>query len=420
MMELGGLIGKKNKILVGFDLGDDTSQISYCRMNEEEPETVSVVPGEEQFDFPTALARKPDVNQWMYGREAMEMAWAGTAIPVEGLLSLALAGEQIAVDEETFDPVALLALFMKRSLGLLAPVASPEQIEALFVTVENPDQRMTQVLAQAVSAMQLPLKLVYFPGYGESFYQYMLHQPRELWMGQALVCEYEKDRLRTYRMECNRRTTPVVVLIEEQTYPDPESRDRELLGVLQESCKGRIISSVYLVGKGFEGDWYQESLRYLCRGRRVFRGNNLYSKGACYGARERLSPGEVGKQHVFLGRDTLKANLGMRVLRGGTDSYYALLDAGMSWYEAEKECEFYLESGNSFTLVITPLTGKGSKEVEIILNDMPLRSERASRIRMKLVMESEQDVSVTLEDMGFGEIFPATHKIWQEKLRLTD
>ena len=92
MMELGGLIGKKNKILVGFDLGDDTSQISYCRMNEEEPETVSVVPGEEQFDFPTALARKPDVNQWMYGREAMEMAWAGTAIPVEGLLSLALAG----------------------------------------------------------------------------------------------------------------------------------------------------------------------------------------------------------------------------------------------------------------------------------------------------------------------------------------
>ena len=41
-----------------------------------------------------------------------------------------------------------------------APVASPEQIEALFVTVQNPDQRMTQVLAQAVSAWEkgLPQK----------------------------------------------------------------------------------------------------------------------------------------------------------------------------------------------------------------------------------------------------------------------
>ena len=110
MMDLGNLIGKKNKILAGFDLGDQTSQISYCHMNEEEPETISVIAGEEQFDFPTALARKADVNQWLYGREAMEAAWAGTGIPVEGLLSLALAGEGVRVGEETFDPVSLLDL----------------------------------------------------------------------------------------------------------------------------------------------------------------------------------------------------------------------------------------------------------------------------------------------------------------------
>lgn len=419
-LEKGNLPGRKNRIIIGYDLSDEHSQISFCRVDGGEPETVSVVEGEEQYDFPTVLARRPDMNQWFFGREARREAESGNGILVEHLLTLALTEETVAVGTETFSPVALLALFMKRSLSLLGMDRAVEETEALAVTVESLDQRTAQVLAEAVSIMQLQTEHVFFQSYGECFYQYMLHQPRELWLGQSLVCEYEGGRLKTYRMECNRRTTPVVVLVEERVYPDPEKSDKALFSVLEESCKSRVVSSAYLVGTGFEGDWYQDSLRYLCRGRRVFRGNNLYSKGACYGAGERLQPGEIGKQYVFLGRDTLKANLGMNVLRGGEDSYYALLNAGVEWYEANKQCEFYLESGNSFSIIITPLTGKESKEVEIILNDLPVRSERTTRIRMTLSLESESDVAITLEDLGFGEIYPATHMIWHEKLRMTD
>ncbi len=418
-LEKGYLTGKKHKILIGFDLRDTTSQISFCYPDEGEPETVSGAEGEERYDFPTAVARRPGVNHWSCGQEAVKLAEDGGVL-VSGLLTLALEGGEVKVGEETFDPVALLALFIRQSLSLLGTDFTPGQAEVLTITVEELDQRTAQVLEQAALLMQLPMTCILLQSYAESFYQYMIHQPRELWMGQAFACEYEGDGLKTYRMECNRRTTPIVALIAEKEYPDWEREDAGLLRILEESCRGRVISSAFLVGRGFEGDWYQESLRYLCRGRRVFRGNNLYSKGACYGAREKRMPGEVGKAHVYLGKDTLKANLGMRVLRGGVESYYALLDAGMSWHEAEKQCEFYLESGNSFSIQITPLTGKESREVEIILNDLPPRSERAARIQMRLSMESEQDVSITLEDLGFGEIYPATHRIWHEELRLSD
>ena len=82
------------------------------------------------------------------------------------------------------------------------------------------------------------------------------------------------------------------------------------------------------------------------------------------------------------------------------------------------QCEFYLESGNTLSILVMPLTGRESKEVEIILHDLPKREERATRIRMELAMESEDGVSVTLEDLGFGEIYPATHRIWHERLLL--
>ena len=46
---------KKNKVVVGFDLGNDYAQISYCRQDQSMPDTVSLVMGEEQYNIPTRI-----------------------------------------------------------------------------------------------------------------------------------------------------------------------------------------------------------------------------------------------------------------------------------------------------------------------------------------------------------------------------
>ena len=38
---------------------------------------------------------------------------------------------------------------------------------------------------------------------------------------------------------------------------------------------------IFLTGSGFEGNWMKKTLTYLCAGRRVFLGQNLYANGAC-------------------------------------------------------------------------------------------------------------------------------------------
>ena len=94
-----------------------------------------------------------------------------------------------------------------------------------------------------------------------------------------------------------------------------------------------------------------ESLRYLCMGRRVFRGNNLYGKGACYGIKEKLNLTNVSNEYVFLGLDKVRANIGMKVLRRGKDSYFAVIDAGINWFEARCEYDVILEEGNSISII---------------------------------------------------------------------
>lgn len=130
---------------------------------------------------------------------------------------------------------------------------------------------------------------------------------------------------------------------------------------------------------------------------------------------ERLNEGESEKKYVFLSRDKLKANIGMEILRQGEPSYYALLDAGVNWYEAETELEFYLQDCNEIWLTITPLTGGSGKQAQILMDDVP---GPITRLLGRFYMEAEDILAVEIEDEGFGEIRPAAGRVWRETIEL--
>ncbi len=421
------------KLIIGYDLSNTYAQISYAYVGSDNVETVSSVAGAEIFSIPTVLCKKEGANQWLYGKEAVRYAAQEQGILVENLLEMAIDGEPVQIEGITYQPVALLTLFVKRSLSLLSQVASPDRIAAVMVTCEKLDNRILEVLGYVMTGLQLKTDKIYFQSHMESFYYYMLHQPEELWAYRTLLCEYRGNFMQVYCMECNKRTRPVVVYIDDNKYPftsyDPmpegeslrkdkmERLDEEFLHLLENVCAEQMISAVYLIGEHFTEEWLKGSLRYACRGRRVFQGNNLYSKGACLGILERLADGENDRRYVFLGNDKLKFNVGMKVKRRGQDSYYALLDAGVNWYEAEGTAEFYLQEGNTVELLLTSIIGGKNKMAEIVLDGLP---EGACRLRLHLYLKDETRLVVEMEDLGFGVFREATHRVWEEELLLEE
>ena len=428
------MLKNSSKLAVGYDLGDSVSQISYSFLEKAEPETLSTVAGGENYNIPTKLAKRANVNQWFYGKDAVKAAQDGDGVLVENLVSLARKGEPVTIEESTFEPAAMLALFMKRTMSLLSTIAPIEKIDVFVVTVDELDRDMVEILNRAVAGIGLKTDKIYFQSHMESFYFYMISQPRELWIHQVLLFDFVEKNLKTYRLECNKRTTPIVAFIDTQEYetmvreelPEEEAErtaaaerlDKKFMNIVQENESGRIISSAYLIGEGFNGDWAKQSLKELCRNKRVFQGNNLYSKGACVSGVEKINPSENGKAHVFLGNEKLKSNIGMRVLRQGEESYLALLDAGINWFEAVRECEFILESDNTFSILIIPLNGKQIQEIILHMDGLLERPEKTTRIHMKIYMNGEHKAVVELTDMGFGELFPATGQTWTEEFEV--
>lgn len=409
-----------DKIILGYDLAATCSQISYCYIRESsEVSTLSSVAGEENYDIPTVLCKKCGVNQWLIGNEALRFLEENPeqGILVDNLLDLAVEGEALHLEGEEYEPENLLTLFVKRSLNLLTGVAPLEKVTALMFTCERLSQRMIEVLNIVSSGLALKKTQIYYQSYTESFYSYMIYQPKELWDFKTFLFDYRAEKLKYMCMECNKRTTPIVVYIDREEL-EFDGSDTQMLEISKVLIGNERISSVYLIGEKFAEGWMKQSLKFLCEGRRVFQGNNLYSKGACFCLMERLQGSEIGGEYVFLGNDKLKANIGMRVLRRGEDAYYALLDAGVNWYELDYTCELYLKDEDALEFLVTPLIGKESKTIPMPLEGLGLKPGEATRIRLHLFLTRENVICAQVEDLGFGEFRAATEKVWEHEMEL--
>lgn len=233
----------------------------------------------------------------------------------------------------------------------------------------------------------------------------------------------------------NRKTSPIACFTETAQYPQMKipdmtgksetarsafykQLDSALLEIVRKNCEQRTITSVFLLGDSFSKEWCKESLKYMCRGRRVFQGNNLFSKGACYGARERVYPSTLSSSYVYLAEDKLRANIGMTCDRGQEEIYYPILDAGTSWYEAQKTFDVMLVKNNAITLNIAPVDGSRKRVARISLEGLKVRGNKTNRVGLRFFMEDANAVQIEITDKGFGEFFPSTGQVWKECLPL--
>lgn len=409
-----------DKIIIGYDLADSCSQISYGYVNAAaNVATVSCVAGEENFDIPTVLCKKCGTNQWLFGKDALRFYEENPSqgILVDNLLQLALAGETVQLEGEGYEPEALLTLFIKRSLGLLAGISSLDKIQSLLFTCEELTPRGVEVLENVSQSLGLKNADIRIQDYAESYYGYILYQPVELWGTGSLLMDYRGDELKIMKLEVNKNTTPMVVYIRKKQVAF-RGTDEELIEIAAEVLENEKISSVYLIGEKFGGGWMSDSLKYLCEGRRVFQGNNLYSKGACFGLQEILQRTQNGKKYVFLGQDKLKANVGMKVLKQGEDAYFALLDAGINWYEIDYECEIYLQDEDVLEFVVTPLIQSAVKTVQIPLEGLGLKKADTTRIFMHFTLAQENKLCIEIEDLGFGCFRAPSQNSWKKEIIL--
>lgn len=417
---------KSKSYVLGYDLSDSFCQISYLSSDSDMPQTLSVLAGAELYNIPTVLSKEKGTSNWYYGKEAQKRIEENGDIEVRGLIEKAGKMDMIEVDGTEYNPVALLSLFIKKSLSLLSMEMSMELVKAIVFTARDLDDKMIEALSAVVENLGLDSCDIFYQSYEESLYYYMLYQTEDLKRQNVVAVSYDFGRMYVYMLRYNRGLSPIVSCVDTSYYDDlaladpelPTSQekidmmDEQLSFILRHLMENTVVNSVYLLGNGFRSQWMHKSLKFLCTGRRVFLGNNLFSKGASIAAREKISPSSFASDYVFLRKDKLFYNVGMLVDKSGKEVYHALLDAGISWYDAAASISVILDKKPELKLIMTSVI-EGTQHEELLeLKELPQRPERTTRLRIDLKMKSEEILTVYVEDQGFGEIFPASGITW--------
>ena len=334
-----------------------------------------------------------------------------------------------AVRHESDEIVHLLREFIEKSLSRF------ESIGQIVFTVPKLNVDIVRMLKGIAKRMGIDKDNVYVQDYKESFCNFMIYQPKELWQYEAALFHCDRHEVKAYMLRKLRtgygKGRDAFITVDEvarakmeelaAVYPvlnvdRAKEADIQFKQFVQGVFDKKLVSSVFLVGEGFENNWYPQSLKVLCNGRRAFLGNNLYSKGACYAAYKRSLGYEDSL--IYLDETKMMDQICLKLRMQGVDKWYPIVSWGSRWYESDMQCEILLENTDDIEIHIESLVGAEMRVERVSLEGLPKRKNYTLRLQVKVIMRNEKCCCISFKDMGFGEFFAATDFYVEKEIHL--
>lgn len=413
-------MNETRNIIVGLEIGRTQSQICYYDRKEKEPISISVKAGSNQYLFPTLLSKKPEEEVWHYGVEAEYFSAHEGETRVSDLLEICENGEEVELDGQKREPAEFMENYLRGCISLLGTADPARQIKALMITVPRISAAMVNAVYRAGEAMGFSRKQIWLQDYDESFYYYVMNHRKDNRNRKIGWFLFDGDRVSFAKLLMEGQKRPVMAHIEHganiELPQEPKERDETFHQFISRSCKAERYFSIYIVGEGFDQEWAVRSTPFMCENRtHVFYGNNLYVKGACYGALEKCEEGEL-KGFLYLSPSLVKNNVAMEMIVSGSPKTYTLVEAGKNWYEIHTQMELILDEKEDLEFLVMPMEGGSKTRCSMKLPGLPKRPDKTTRLRVNISYESAERCVITAEDLGFGELFPSEGKIWTEKV----
>ena len=305
----------------------------------------------------------------------------------------------------------------------MAGACEPEQVQAFVLTAKDPDSDITVECVEKIQNAGIPESVIYVQDYLESFVHFVVHQEPELWNHAVVLFTLEQGVLKSYEMIMKRQTRPYLV----QVYPGPvkvfdgnDGMDEAFAELAMNYFRKKLVSSVFLSGEEFEGNWMKRSLKVLCAGRRVFQGKNLFSKGACYAAldftMEKRGSGGGEVPFIYLGERNTKSFIGILTEARIGKECREVMSAGLFWRTCRVVCEVMADDTEEIGLVVqSAYTGESRQEV-IPIPGLPRRPKRTTRLKITFTCKNVRCCHVLVEDIGFGEFFSPSGLSWEKDI----
>ena len=407
------------KLILGYDLCNDYAQISCYNQKTQEMDTICYIGEKMQERIPTVLCRLyGQPASWSCGYDAWKDVNEQKGTLVENFVDGLESERLLTLDDVQYSCGELTCIFIRESLKLLTKYYPHWEVGQISVAVEKLGKYTVDALKPLAQDMGFDPSCLKVINHISAYEHYALNQKKDLWQYDVGMFDYTKRGMTYYHLAISKKRMPATAMataIPLTEYFDgseigctaPPELDRRFLEVVRQVTANKIISTVYLTGEGFEGNWAKVSLKNLCHHRKGFIGSNIFVRGACYFSMR--SAGLLPENDfVALNEDVLSKSIYIRGSRNRELVNEELVTAGQVWYEVKNELHLIPDGTEYIYLHVMDYMSKKERILSVPIDAFTKNSGRPDKTLCLKVAVSFDDFThchVVITDEGFGEFY---------------
>lgn len=411
---------------IGMDLCSDSTQISFYNDIKREPETVNQLNNKETYMMPNILFFSKDTGDWYVGSEASEARFKEDGIILDELYQNATNEESVDVDGVSYTYRQLFLMMLKMHINSFLYRYEGATVKKLVVTLPEYNKGLFRVVSCLYRELNIPEDAISITSHLDAGLYYIFNQSSDLWINSVGLFDYNTDGLHYYRIDISRGKEPDVISVTHMDYSkdfnmalfagDNILMDATFSKIADAEMKKTYISSVFLTGIGFSEKWMNKSRNILCQGRRVFAGQNIYTKGACYKAVGGEYEEFYNKYFVET-RENVIYDVGISS-GDEEDEFIPIALGGKQWYNIKGKINIILDDTDTITLIYRSRRTEQEIRETVKLHGIPKRPNKTSKFSVEVEFENPHRGAVIIKDVGFGKLFPTTNKVYRKEFEV--
>ncbi|MCL2852362.1 MAG: DUF5716 family protein [Defluviitaleaceae bacterium] len=138
--------------VLGIDIGNDSSSISFFNANTGQAEVIDISGGYGKPSIPTAMQYIPETKEWVYGEYAVLGEGSANNVQVTGLLDRLGKREYFDVDGRSISVVTLLGMYLKELVAHIYSINPKAEIVGVVAAI--PSYLSDEAKAEFLQAFQ--------------------------------------------------------------------------------------------------------------------------------------------------------------------------------------------------------------------------------------------------------------------------
>ena len=323
-----------------------------------------------------------------------------------------------------------LTTLLKNVINESMRVTNAETLFRLCVTVPRFEIDILNAVRDSLLRLNIDEDCFQISSHNECFAYYAYSQKRDLYSSGVALFDYRENGISAKRLSVHKKDNQEYVVAEEEEYASDavlsvvnsdntlEQIENELCDITNSFFEKRVVSAVYLTGKGFDVEKLPPAFaRLIITRRKAFVGQNLFAKGACFMALETVRPSVLDGKILLL-PERITQGIEFDISDHGKPKRFRAIRAGVNWYMAERTVDFIIDDLRQIKINVETLDKKHYEHF-VDISEIPFREGKTTRISIEIKFMAADRCFIRVRDKGFGQFVKSSGKVFYHEIDLS-